>query len=250
MAFLTARDAVGAVLFLLFNLGVAWCFVWLAEKSPAARALQSCAGVVAPYANLIGVLFGLLAAFLTSDVWVDHAKARAAVGQEADALRTMWVVSEAAGDRGKALGRLIGAYGAVAASADWPTPGKVAAAQGLAAAMLKECLSGEFAAVGGQIQRSAVEGLTTIRDAYRSRLAAADGDGRRSEWLGTYILGLFTLAAMVVVQLGRLRTMLLAVTLFSAAFTFVMWILLIRLDPFVGPQSVTVDTIRAAARPG
>ena len=65
--------------------GTQW-FIQHSRWSDWARSLQ---GVVPPFINILGVLFGLTLAFLANDTWSAHDQATRAVYREADALQSL-----------------------------------------------------------------------------------------------------------------------------------------------------------------
>ena len=63
------------------------------QRSPWAAWVRTLNGVVPPFINIIGVLFGLTLAFLANDTWNAHDRAMNAVYKEADALRSLVVLA-------------------------------------------------------------------------------------------------------------------------------------------------------------
>jgi hypothetical protein len=53
---------------------------------------------------------------------------------------------------------------------------------------------------------------------------------------------------LTIVHLGNPRASALAVVLFSTAIAFVLWTTLVRLDPFAGASSVSLEPIVAASQ--
>jgi hypothetical protein len=67
---------------------------WLIQKSAWKLSIRSLHGVAPPFINIIGVLFGLTLAFIANDTWNAHERATNAVFREADALRSLMVLSD------------------------------------------------------------------------------------------------------------------------------------------------------------
>lgn len=63
-----------------------WAIGWVMRTPRWAPWVHSLRGVVPPFINIIGVLFGLTLAFLANDTWSAHDRATNAVYKEADAL--------------------------------------------------------------------------------------------------------------------------------------------------------------------
>ena len=68
---------------------------WLMHQSSCKQWLRSLRGVAPPFINIIGVLFGLMLAFISNDTWIAHDKAINAVYREADSLLLTCVMTGA-----------------------------------------------------------------------------------------------------------------------------------------------------------
>src|SRR6516164_10043059 len=74
--------------------------VWVTHLSPARPFFASCIGIAGPFFASVAVLFSLFAAFLANDVQHVQTEAKAAVGREADGIRTILRLAEALGGSG------------------------------------------------------------------------------------------------------------------------------------------------------
>src|SRR5574343_873072 len=92
----------------------------LMSHSALAPWVRSLRGVVPPFINIIGVLFGLTLAFLANDTWSAHDRAMNAVFKEADWLRSIRVLSDQLTEplRGEVRQALV-RYGQASAG-EWP----------------------------------------------------------------------------------------------------------------------------------
>lgn len=73
-----------------FYLTTAGLPVWLSFWSPLRGSIQSLRGVVAPYFSSVGIIFGLLVAFLSNDIWDRNKLAERVVQPEADTLVALY----------------------------------------------------------------------------------------------------------------------------------------------------------------
>jgi hypothetical protein len=246
MSAITTHSYGFAFLFLLANAGIGLFFVWIAEKSPARALLQSCAGVVAPYSSLLAVLFGLFAAFLANDVSLHADRAHAAVSREANAIAVVLSVADGLAERGQTLKRLAVEFGQKSAGKEWSSAAATADAERFGLAMLHELLFGGLATVDPQVRQTALAAIGDLRAARSDMSAVAHSQTSWLKWKAVLIFGILTMMGIVVVHLGRPRPMVLAVTLFALGMTFMLWVVLIRLDPYAGKNAVSLAPIRTA----
>ena len=217
------------------------------ESSPATPFFKSCSGVVAPYASLLALLFGLFSAFMASEASNHNERARGTVTREADAIRVVFDIGDAAGEPGRTLRTLLADYGKASAGGDWDSTRQAAAAETKSLAMLREIMFGGLAAADAQVRQTAISSVTEIRGAYRERIALAHSNTAELKWLGAFILGILTQMAVVIVHLGKPRASMLATALFSLGMAFTLWVVLQRIEPFTGRYAVSVAPIVTAA---
>lgn len=246
MSTITANPAIFSVPFLLIVLGIGLLLVWVAEKSPAARFLHRNAGVVAPFSNLLALLFGLFVAFLANDIFIHAEHARASIAREADAVRVILNISDGLGERGRTLRQQVADLGKVSTGEDWRSEQQIAAADAQSLKMLREVMFGELAATDVFVRHAIEAEIKDIRGARRERIAVAHSRTSALKWIAAFILGVLTQMAVVVVHLGKPRPAILSVTLFGFGMAFILWIVLERHDPFEGAYPVTLEPVRAA----
>src|SRR5947209_6694003 len=80
-----------------FYVGTAAILVWLSFWSPLRGRVQSFKGVVAPFFASVGVIFGLMVAFLSNDIWDRNKQAERVVLTERDTLVALYSLSIASG---------------------------------------------------------------------------------------------------------------------------------------------------------
>src|SRR5258706_15006804 len=108
-----------AVPFVLLYI-VAAGIVWFTHLSPARPFFASCIGITGPFFASVAVLFGLFAAFLSSDVQHRDTEFKSAVFHEADGIRTILRLAEALGPAGADVGAAAIVYTRSAIEEEWP----------------------------------------------------------------------------------------------------------------------------------
>jgi hypothetical protein len=234
-------------LFLLLVVAVALLLTWVAEVSPLAPLLRRGSDIVAPFAGVLTVLFSLFMVFLSTDIWQQRHKAEEAVARQADALRLVHVIAAGLGDRGKALAGLAADYGKAQTAPGWHKPEGRQAIEAVQRRLFEQVLFGNLSDVDQQVRRSAAEAVADIRNAHRDLAIAANGFTSAQKWGAAFFLGILSQMALVLVHIGRPRASRIAGTLFAIGMGFVLWVTLVRIDPFVGVDTVSLDPIAIAA---
>ena len=80
-----------------FYLGAAVFIGWLSFRSRLSGQILSLKGVVAPFFTSTAVVFGLLIAFLSNDIWERNRQAERIVFTESDTLIGLYSLSAASG---------------------------------------------------------------------------------------------------------------------------------------------------------
>ena len=190
----------------------AFALVRLMEARRWAPRVAAMAGVVPPFINVLGVLFGLTLAFLANDTWNAHDRALAAVNREADALRAISVLAShlpaclpaclPAADAAQVNGA-IKEY-ADAAVTEWPllsrrssSPAAAAAADKLLAVLSDPRL---LTVSGVAVSSQEVSLAITVRDGREVRLALSQTRVNPLKWAGMAVLGFLTMISVAVVQ--------------------------------------------------
>ena len=97
--------------------------VWASFRPPLGKHVQTCKGVVAPFFASVGVIFGLLVAFLSNDIWDRNKQAERVVLVESDTLVALHSLSVASGTDSKPLRTAIRAYASAVVNDEWPRAG-------------------------------------------------------------------------------------------------------------------------------
>jgi hypothetical protein len=154
--------------------------------------------------------------------------------------------AEAAGPQGQRLRDLTIDFGRASTPPDWTEHiGHLISPQ-YVRGLLQGALFGDFAKAGPQAQREALDAIKNMRAGHLDRVLLETITVGRGKWLVAYLFGVFTQIALVVVHLGKPRSSILAVTLFSFALTLSMVAILQFSQPFHGPYAVSLRPIRAA----
>jgi hypothetical protein len=223
---------------------------WLMQRSPWAAWVRSLHGVVPPFINIIGVLFGLTLAFLANDTWDAHDRAMNAVYKEADALRSLVVLaSQLEEPQRSQLRSALNDY-ANASVAEWPllaqrksSPEVSTKADGLLIMLGSPAIN---RAAGENVQALMLRKASDIRDDRDLRIGLSQTHINPLKWLGMAFLGLLTLLSVAVVHAENPRAAFVAIMLFALAAAPTAAIVLVQGNPFQEPSSVSPAPIAAA----
>lgn len=223
----------------------------------AAR-VEGMAGVVPPFINVLGVLFGLTLAFLANDTWSAQDRALSAVNHEADALRAISILAShlPAQDAARVSAAARGYAGA--AVAEWPllshrhsSPEASVAADKLLAVLSEPRLLAESGpAVSGQEIALAI----AVRDGRETRLSLSQTHVNPLKWTGMAVLGFLTMVSVAVVHAGiprkgGLGPMRVAVAIFALASAPTAVIVLVHGNPFQRPAAISPAPLAAILDP-
>jgi hypothetical protein len=243
-------DHYGYALMAIFGTGLAVAAVpWLMQRSRWAGWIRSLQGVVPPFINIIGVLFGLTLAFLANDTWSAHDRARNAVYREADALRILSALSQSMPEPLRARVRDAIRDYAQASVAEWPLLARRETSREVADkgdGLLTLLASREVeATVGSNVQALMLRKAGEVRDDRELRIALSQTHVNPLKWLGMAFLGLLTLISVAVVHADKPRAAMVAVVLFALAAAPTAAIVLVQGNPFQQPTSVSPAAIEA-----
>lgn len=220
-------------------------------NQPASGAwLRSLAGVAPPFINVISVLFGLTLAFLANDTWSAHDRAVNAVFKEADALRSLAVLSGALPEplRGQVQAATVG-Y-AQASASEWELLAQRRSSAQVTQksdALLTLLASPVVAAsTSATVQKLMLDQTMITRDQRDLRTGLGQTHVNPLKWLGMAFLGMMTLLSIAVVHVEHPRAALAAVLLFAMAAAPTAAIVLVQGNPFQQPTAVSPAPILAA----
>lgn len=207
--------------------------------------LRPFAGVVPPFINIIGVLFGLTLAFIGNDTWSARDRAMDAVFQEADGLRVLLALAD------EGLDAEVRAYGRAVAG-EWPSlrarqtdPEVTRAADTLLRAVADPDVAARF---GDNVQQMMLEKVVEIRAERDLRISLTQTHLNPLKWMGMAFLGLVTILSVAAVHIGQPRAAMLAIWLFALAAAPSAAIVLVQGNPFQIPAAVGPEPILAALR--
>jgi Protein of unknown function (DUF4239) len=214
---------------------------WLTFGRATRPLVQSLAGVVAPYAGSLAVLFALLTGFLANDVWERERRASRAVLAERDGLlevHGLSVVSDMAGVRD-----VLVTYLRTVVADEWPRLAdqeRSAAADEALGVLLREVARPDAGGEAGPAVRGALlNGLLRARSARDDRLVLSHDQSDATKWMSVLILALLTKVALAVVHLDRPRAQLAALVIFGVAAATTLGLVAMRERPFAGPVRVS-----------
>ena len=227
---------------LLGTFAAAGLVMWALNHPIVRPRLERFSGVVPPFINVLGVLFGLTLAFLANDTWNAHDRALAAVDREADALRSIVILSSHLPDpQRRQVSALVRTYADEAAH-EWPLLARreqSAAAARAADALLAEVTDpGVVLASSPGVAAAEANLALAIRDGRETRLALSQTHVNPLKWLGMAFLGFLTMVSVAVVHIGAVRAMAAAVLIFALASGPTAVIVLIHGNPFQPPAAV------------
>jgi len=222
---------------------------WMAHPAFAPHVARL-RGVVPPFINIVGVLFGLTLAFIANDTWNAHDKATSAVYREADELRSLVVLSAALPPpERQAFRQLLSDY-AQASAQEWQHLARREAsprAEALAAALLLRVAAADMAqAVGHNPQALMLKAVADIRQARDLRVSLSQTHVNPLKWLGMAYLGFLCILSVAVVHVDNVRAAAAAIVLFALSAAPTAAIVLIQGNPFQPPSFVSAQPILAA----
>lgn len=227
---------------LLGTLFAALALLWVLERPRWIDSIGRYGGVVPPFINVLGVLFGLTLAFLANDTWNAQDRALAAIDSEADALRSIVILArQLPADETSHIQLLTRNY-AEAAIAEWPllaarqsSPQASAAADALLAGLSNPKIAHDGSAAISQAETSLA---LSIRNAREARVALSQTHVNPLKWLVMAFLGFLTMTSIAVVHIGNSRAMTAAVLIFALASGPTAVVVLIHGNPFQPPAAV------------
>ena len=217
--------------------------VWFLGARRWSDRIAGMAGVVPPFINVLGVLFGLTLAFLANDTWNAHDRALAAVAREADALRAITILARhLPAEEAAEVDAATRTY-ATAALAEWPLLSRRSSSHeaAVAADRLLELLSEPriLTESGASVSNQEVALAIAVRDGRQMRLGLSQTHVNPLKWGGMAVLGFLTMFSVAVVHIGTPRAMRVAIAIFALASAPMAVIVLIHGNPFQPPAAVS-----------
>src|SRR5262245_17901475 len=222
-----------------------WTVMVLAvgERARTIKALSP--GMLPP----LGILFGLLVAFLATQVWSDFERADAAVNREASALRTIVLLAvNFPGEPDEHLRALIRRHITEAVAQEWPTMAQQRATLSITPAPLAEALQLTLALTPqgeGQVvaQREIAASLQGALDARRQRIIISQSSVNWVKWTGLFLQAVCTLLAIAMVHSDDRVTAALAVAIFATGVAVSVVLIAAYNRPFTGEISIGPEVL-------
>jgi hypothetical protein len=193
----------------------------------------------------LGIIFGLLVAFLAAQVWGDVDRASMAVNRQASALRAAALLSTSIpAQPGRQLRELIRQHIHEAQTVEWPAMARKRANLTMIPAPLAQALQttltlrpeseGQAAA-----QREIVTALQNALDARRQAILVSRSEVNWVKWMSLFIQAICTLIAIAMVHSDNRSTAGIALGLFSTAVAVCILLIASHDRPFTRQLSVS-----------
>jgi hypothetical protein len=224
----------------LVTAAIHWIVLRLATDERARTFKGVSPGLLPP----LGIMFGLLVAFIAAQVWGDIDRATAAVNREASSLRAVILLSRPfPADAETRMVGLIERYVQDAQRTEWPAMARQRATLSMIPTGLADALqlAIELPTVGeGQVaaQREIVANLDNALDARRQRILVSRSEVNVVKWFALIFEAVCTLVAIAIVHSDSRATTRYAMGLFAAAIAACIFLLVAHDRPFIGELSV------------
>jgi hypothetical protein len=193
----------------------------------------------------LGIIFGLLVAFLASQAWGDVERAHTAVNREASALRGVVLLADVfPQDARNRLRGLIRTHIEQAQSVEWPAMARREVNLTMVPESLAQALQ---VAVGtpvespGQIaaQREILTGIENALDARRQRVLISESQMNLVKWSTLVVMGVCFLVMVAIVHCDNQLALRLALGSFATAIAISIVLIVAHDRPFTGTERVS-----------
>jgi len=225
----------------LVTAAIYWIVMRLAtdERARAFKAVSP--GLLPP----LGIMFGLLVAFIAAQVWGDVDRANSAVNREASSLRAIVLLSRAFPDEAQARIRaLISQHIQEVQAVEWPAMAHQRATLAMIPASVGQVLELTLAlpAAGeGQVaaQREIVANLDNALDARRQRILVSRAQVNSVKWFVLLVEAACMMTGIAMVHSDNRAAARIAMGLFGTASAVCIFLLVAHDRPFTGALSVS-----------
>ena len=223
----------------LVTAGISWAVLALAtgERLRAFKGISP--GMLPP----LGILFGLMVAFIAAQVWGDLDRASAAVNREASALRAVVLLSRGFPSEEARLTDLIRQHIQETQTKEWPAMARRSATLRMVPTSLAEAMRTTLTLPtrdAGQIavQRELITALGNALDARRQRILVSQSHVNSVKWICLMIQAICMLAGIAMVHSDNRMSARLALGLFSTAVAVCALLIVAHDRPFIGQTGV------------
>jgi hypothetical protein len=198
---------------------------------------------------VLGVIFGLLIAFLAAQVWGDVERAKSAVNHEASALRgVVLLAAEFPGEPEARLRKLVSRHVRDARTIEWPAMARHQATLTMIPRSLAEALAVAVALPASTpgaaaAQREIITALENVLEARRQRILVSHAGVDWVKWAALIIQACCTLTAIAMVHSDNRLTVGIATGLFATAAAVCLVLIVSHDRPFVGQLAVSPDVL-------
>ena len=225
--------------------GLYWLVMALAvgERAHAFKAISP--GMLPP----LGIIFGLLVAFIAAQVWGDLDRAHAAVNSEASALRAIVLLAASfPGEPETQLRALVHRQIDDAVTQEWPAMARRRATLTMTPAPLAEALQVILALTprgDGQVaaQREILAAVQNAFDARRQRILVSQSSVNWVKWTALLVQAVCTLLAIAMVHSDNRASAAFATGLFATGVAVSVVLISSHDRPFSGDLSVGPDVL-------
>jgi hypothetical protein len=224
--------------------------IYLAVRRIAVGDRASAIGAVSPgMLPPLGIIFALVVAFLSANVWENADRAELAVDQEASALRDVLILAQTfPGTPEQQLQDLVRRHIDEAVDVEWPAMERRDATLTAVSVGLSEAVG---VAVGLQprtdgervAQRELVTSLNDALAGRRQRVIVSESSVDALKWTGVVILGVLTPVAIACVHSANRTTAKIALGMFATAIAVSLVLIGSHDRPFSGPFSVEPELL-------
>jgi len=217
------------------------------DRARAFKAFSS--GMLPP----LGIIFGLLVAFVAVQVWNDFDKAKLSVATEASALRAVVVVAETLPDEQRIqLRTLMNRHIEEAVKEEWPAMAHERLTLAPLSTHLVKALQLTISLKPQDVsqrtaQREIVAALHRALDARRQRIIISQSDVGPVKWAAILLQGLFTLIAIAIVHSDNRLTCAMALAMFATGIALSSLLIAAYSRPFTGAISVGPEPLQQVA---
>ncbi len=225
--------------------GIYWLVMALAvgERARAFKAISP--GMLPP----LGIIFGLLVAFIAAQVWGDLDRAHAAVNREASALRAIVLLAASfPGEPETQLRALVHRQIEHAVTQEWPAMARRRATLTMTPAPLAEALQLSLTLTprgDGQVaaQREILVAVQNAFDARRQRILVSQSTVNWVKWTALLVQAVCTLLAIAMVHSDNRASAAIAMGLFTTGVAVSVVLISSHDRPFMGKLSVGPDVL-------
>jgi hypothetical protein len=191
----------------------------------------------------IGIIFGLLVAFIAAQVWGDLDRAYTAVNREASALRDVVILAENFPGETARLRGLIRQHIQEVLTQEWPAMAQRRATIRIIPTSLVQAMQISLASsVQGEgqaaAQRAVIAALENALDARRQRILLSQSEVNAIKWISLIIQAVCTLTAIAMVHSDNRTGSRIALGLFATAIAVCVLLITAHDRPFIGQTGV------------